>query len=259
MTGPDGTSSGGWFRFLAVEPQKRIEVVDGFGDDPDAPVEGMPTMHRVFTFASTATGSRHTTVTTFPSIEAMEQLVQMGLMDGMKSAMGQIDAVLADLTVFAASRATDAQLLSDTQVRISRVIRGSAKDIWRAHHEPALMKRWLTGPDGWTMPVCDVAKNVGERNRYEWEAADGTQRFGFEGELLESDPPYRAVTTEQMIGNDGPATRNEMTLTPLHEGTLMSLLITYPSKELRDMILGTGMTTGMESSYQRLERELLAA
>lgn len=102
MTGPDGTSSGGWFRFLAVEPQKRIEVVDGFGDDPDAPVEGMPTMHRVFTFASTATGSRHTTVTTFPSIEAMEQLVQMGLMDGMKSAMGQIDAVLADLTVFAA-------------------------------------------------------------------------------------------------------------------------------------------------------------
>jgi len=259
MTGPDGTSSGGWFRFLAVEPLKRIEVVDGFGGDPDAPVEGMPTMHMVFTFESTATGSRHTTVTTFQSIETMEQLVQMGMMEGMKSAMGQIDAVLADLTVFAASLATDAQLLSDTQVRVSRVIRGSAKDIWRAHHEPALMQRWLTGPDGWTMPVCEVAHNVGERYRYEWEAADGSQRFGFEGELLESDAPYREVTTEQMIGTDGPATRNELTLTPLHEGTLLSLLITYPSKELRDMILGTGMTTGMEASYARLEGEVLAA
>jgi uncharacterized protein YndB with AHSA1/START domain len=258
MTGPDGTQSAGWFRFVALEPGRRFEVVDGFGD-PDAPVEGMPTMHMVFTFESTPTGSRQTTVTTFPSLEAMEQLVQMGMMEGMKSAMGQIDAVLADLTLFAASMATDAQLLSDTQVRVSRVIRGSAADIWRAHHEPALMQRWLTGPDGWTMPVCEVATQVGDRYRYEWEAADGTQRFGFEGELLQFEAPYRAVTTEQMIGTDGPSTRNELTLTPLHTGTLMSLLITYPTKELRDMILGTGMTTGMESSYARLEREVLAA
>ncbi len=259
MTGPDGTSSAGWFRFVAVEKHKRIEVVDGFGGDPDAPVEGMPTMHMVFTFESTPTGSRHTTVTTFPSIEAMEQLVQMGMMEGMKSAMSQIDAVLADLALFAASMATEAQLLSDTQVRVSRVIRGSVKDVWRAHHEPALMKRWLTGPDGWTMPVCEVATNVGDRYRYEWEAADGSQRFGFEGELLESASPHREVTSEQMIGTDGPATRNELTLTPLQDGTLLSLLITYPSKELRDMILGTGMTKGMEASYARLERELLAA
>ena len=127
MTGPDGTSSAGWFRFVAVEKHKRIEVVDGFGGDPDAPVEGMPTMHMVFTFESTPTGSRHTTVTTFPSIEAMEQLVQMGMMEGMKSAMSQIDAVLADLALFAASMATEAQLLSDTQVRVSRVIRGSVR------------------------------------------------------------------------------------------------------------------------------------
>lgn len=258
MTGPDGTQSGGWFRFLAVEPGRRFEVVDGFGD-PDAPVEGMPTMQMVFTFESTPTGSRQTTVTTFPSIEAMEQLVQMGMMEGMKSAMGQIDAVLADLTLFAASMATGSQLLNDTQVRISRVIRGSAKDVWRAHNDPALLKRWLLGPDGWTMPVCQVAHVVGERYRYEWEKEDGTQRFGFEGELLAVDEPYRIVTSEQMMGTDGPATRNEMTLTPLTEGTLLSYLITYPTKELRDMILGTGMTTGMETSYQRLERELLAA
>jgi uncharacterized protein YndB with AHSA1/START domain len=61
-----------------------------------------------------------------------------------------------------------------------------------------------------------------------------------------------------MMGTPGPSTRNELTLTPVQGGTLLSLVITYPSKELRDMILGTGMTTGMETSYARLEREVLA-
>ncbi len=219
----------------------------------------MPSMKMVFDFSSTASGSRFKSVTTFPSVEAMEQLVNMGMEEGMRSAMGQIDAVLADLASFAAGRATESQILNDTQVRISRVIRGSVADVWRAHHEPALLKQWLLGPDGWTMPVCDVAKNVGDGYRYEWEKDDGSQRFGFEGKLLESSAPYRAVTTEMPIGMPGEPARNELTLTPTREGTLMSLVITYPSKEIRDMVLGTGMTKGMETSYQRLEREVLKA
>jgi len=259
MTGPDGTISRGWFRFLAVEPLRRLEVEDGFGDETFTPNPDMPSMRTVFSFAPTDTGSRFVSVTYFGSLEAMERLVQMGMMEGMKSAMGQIDAVLDDLATFAASRATDAQLLSDTQVRVSRVIRGTREQVWRAHHEPALMQRWLLGPEGWSMPVCEVASAVGERYRYEWASADGAQRFGFEGELLESVPPVRSVTTEQMIGTDGPGVRNELTLTPMQHGTLMSILITYPSRELRDMILGTGMTTGMEASYARLEREVLMA
>lgn len=182
----------------------------------------------------------------------MEQLVNMGMVDGIKSAMSQTDAVLADLASFAAGRATEAQLLSDTQVRVSRVIRGSAEQVWRAHHDAGLLQQWLTGPDGWTMPVCRVANKVGDHYRYEWAQVDGTQRFGFEGELLELAAPYRAVTTERMADTEGPSTRNELTLTPVAGGTLMSLVITYPTKELRDMILGTGMTTGMETSYARL-------
>jgi hypothetical protein len=62
-----------------------------------------------------------------------------------------------------------------------------------------------------------------------------------------------------MIGMDGPEVRNELTLVPVQGGTLLSLTITYPNKEMRDTILGTGMTTGMEASYARLEREVLAA
>ena len=259
MTGPDGTQSRGWFRFLAVEPNKRFEVEDGFADETGAPNMQMPSMRMVFSFEKTTNGSRMTNVTQFPSLESMEQLVKMGMMEGMRSAMGQIDDCLADLKSFASDRATEAQLLSDTQVRVSRVVRGTVEQVWRAHHDAALMQRWLLGPDGWTMPVCNVAKKVGDSYRYEWEANDKSQRFGFEGELLESAAPYRAVTSERMIGMDGPGVRNELTLVAVKGGTLISILITYPTKELRDMILGTGMTTGMETSYARLEREVLAA
>ena len=259
MTGPDGTRHNGWWRCLKIEPLRVIELEDGFANGNQTMNDGLPIMRMVFNFERTATGSRFTGVTTFPSVDEMEQMVQMGMMEGMKSAMGQIDAVLADLASFAATRATEAQLLSDTQVRVSRVIRGTVDQVWRAHHDASLMKRWLLGPDGWTMPICEIAATIGGRYRYEWENTQLGQRFGFEGELLESAAPYRAVTTEQMIDVPGPATRNELTLTTVPGGTLMALVITYPSKELRDMILGTGMTTGMEASYARLERDVLAA
>lgn len=258
MTGPDGSQSRGWWRFLAVEPGRRMELEDGFADEEGRPNENMPSMRMVFTFESTETGSRFTGITYFPSVEAMQQLVEMGMVEGMKSAMGQLDDVLADLASFAADRGTGTQILSDTQVRISRVIRGTPEQVWRAHHEPELMKRWLLGPDGWTMPVCEVATEVGGSFRQEWEKEDGSERFGFEGELLESQAPHRAVTTERMIGMEGPGTVNEMTLTPVRGGTLLSLVITYPSAEVRDAVLGTGMTDGMERSYARLEDEVLA-
>lgn len=260
MTGPDGSRAHGWFRFLAVDPCRGFEVEDGFGKEDGTPDESMPTMRMVYTFASLPSGgSTFTSVAYFPSLEAMENLVAMGMVEGMKSALGQLDDVLADLSAFAASRPTEAQILSDTQVRISRVIRGSVEQVWRAHHEPALLQRWLLGPDGWTMPVCELASEVGGRYRYEWENTDGSQRFGFEGEVLESEPPYREVTTERMTGMDGPATTNEMTLTPVGAGTLLSIVITYPSAEVRDAALGTGMVGGMEQSYARLEDSVLEA
>ncbi len=257
MTGPDGTRAAGWWRFLAVEPKRRIEVEDGFADEAGRPNATMPTMRIEFRFEATGTGSRFTSVTRFTSIESMEELVKMGMLEGMQSALGQMDGVLADLASFASSRATEAEILSDTTVRITRIIRGTVEQVWRAHQEPELLQRWLLGPDGWTMPVCQVARKAGDTYRYEWEAADGSQRFGFEGELLELEPPYRSVTTEQMIGTDGPSTRNELTLTPMTSGTLLSIVVTYPNAEVRDAILGTGMTGGMETSYARLETAVL--
>lgn len=259
MRGPDGTIAGGWWRFITVEPMSRFEVEDGFSDPSGQRNDAMPTMVMSFAFEATGAGSRVTTRTRFPSLDAMEQLVKMGMMEGMQSAMGQMDAVLADLATFAATRATDAQLLDDTHVRVSRVVRGTVEQVWRAHTDPTLMPRWLTGPDGWRMTTCEVATTPGAGYRYAW-TQDGTgTSFGFEGVLLEQAAPARAVTTERMAGTPGPETRNELTLTAVPGGTLIALVITYPSREVRDMVLGTGMTTGMETSYQRLEREVLSA
>jgi uncharacterized protein YndB with AHSA1/START domain len=259
MTGPEGDTHGGYWEWRSVDPLKGFEVRDGFTTADGEPNTEMPSMRMQFTFEETPEGSRVTTTTYFGSLEELEQLLDMGMEEGMRAAMGQMDAVLADLSAFAAGDGTVSQILSDTQVRISRVIRGSVEQVWRAHHDAELMKRWLLGPDGWTMPVCEVATTVGGTYRYEWEPTDGTtgDRFGFEGELLESAAPYRSVTTERMIGMPGQGTVNELTLTPVAEGTLLSILITYPNADIRDIVLATGMTDGMEKSYARLEREVL--
>ncbi|MBW3627828.1 MAG: SRPBCC domain-containing protein [Gemmatimonadetes bacterium] len=105
MTGPDGSMSRGWWRFVAVEPGRSFEVEDGFAHEDGRPNEEMPTMRMVFTFEPTSTGSRFTGVTVFPSVEAMERLVEMGMVEGMKSALGQLDAVLAEGGAFAARAA----------------------------------------------------------------------------------------------------------------------------------------------------------
>lgn len=253
MTGPDGDVSRGFWDWLAVDELKGFEVRDGFAGSDGSANTDMPSMRMVFAFEATDGGSRVTTTTWFNSADELEQLLEMGMEEGMTAAMGQMDAVIADLAAFAAGNGTETQILSDTQVRISRVIGGGVEAVWRAHHDAELVQQWLLGPDGWTMPVCEIATEVGQPYRYEWESVDGQGRFGFTGTLVESSPPHRAVTTEAMIGMDGPSTLNELTLTAVDGGTLLSLVVTYPDADVRDAILATGMTDGMETSYARLD------
>ncbi len=254
MTGSDGGVSHGYWEWLSVQEPVNFEVLDGFALPDGTPNTELPSARMTFAFSATETGSSLTTTTYFASLAELEQLVEMGMEEGLRAAMGQMDGVLADLASFAAGSGVETQILGETLVRVSRVIRGSVADLWRAHNDAALMQQWLLGPEGWVMPVCEIATVAGESYRYEWEPADGSPgRFGFTGELLEVLAPYRMVTTEAMIGMDGPSTTNELTLTAVEGGTLLSLLITYPSVEVRDIVLGTGITTGMEASYARLE------
>lgn len=255
MTGPNGESSAGYWRFVAVDYGRSFEVQDGFCHPDGRPNPDLPGSVMQARFEPTAVGARFELRTQFPSVAAMEQLVAMGMMEGIRSALSQVDDVVADLRAQVAN--TELEIVDDTHVRIVREVRGSLEQVWRAHHEPALLKRWLLGPDGWTMPVCEVATAVGGTYRYEWVSDSGGKRFGFTGTLLASEPPRRAVTTEAMLGVEGPSTENELLLAPLPgDRTRITIVITYPSKELRDVVLGTGMVGGMEISYQRLERVL---
>ena len=111
------------------------------------------------------------------------------------------------------------------------------------------------------MTVCDVDPMPGGTYRYAWAPDEGTagEPFGFDGETLLSDAPRRAVTTEHMTGTDFPSTINDLQLYEEDGATLLTLIIEYPDAATRDMVLATGMADGMETSYQRLERELLPA
>ena len=95
MTGPNGQQSRGFFEFLSIDEPHTFEVLDGFLSPDGSRAPGMPTMRMRFAFTPHEDGTRMEMVTTFPSLEAMEQVLGMGMEDGLRAAMGQIDSVLA--------------------------------------------------------------------------------------------------------------------------------------------------------------------
>lgn len=255
MTSPEGEEFHGYWEWNEVVENKFFEVTDGFAHSDGTPNADLPTTRTVFSFDPAPEGTKLTITASFDSAADLEQVVEMGMIDGTRSAMSQIEQVLIDLRNYAQTFSTEAQILSDTQVRVCRLIRGTREQLWRAHHDAQLMKRWMLGPDGWILAECEIAQEVGDSYRYWWEPQDGEagQGFGFTGTVLESVPQSYERTTEQMIGTQYPATLNESTFTPTAAGTLLTLVITYPDAQTRDMVLATGMTSGMEASYARLE------
>jgi uncharacterized protein YndB with AHSA1/START domain len=96
MTGPQGEKARGWFTFLDLDEPHRLEFDDGFSDDAGEPDPGMPTIRGLVRIEETDTGSRMTVTSRFATAEQMEQLVRMGMVEGMTGAMGQMDAILAE-------------------------------------------------------------------------------------------------------------------------------------------------------------------
>lgn len=258
MNGPRGEKSSGSWEFLAIEAPHRFEVLDSFVNDDGTPMDGFPAMRMTFEFTPDGDSTRMSSVSFFDSIEALEQTVAIGAVEGTKMAMAQLDAVLQDLRDYAQGKGTRVEILDDTHVRITRLVDGPRELVWRAHHDPDLLKKWMLGPDGWEMTECVVATEVGGSFRYMWAPVGDTagDAFGFEGELLLSDEPRRTATTERMIGLPT-ETVNDISFYEEDGATLITLLIEYPDKDTRDMILATGMVDGMEAGYARLEREVL--
>jgi uncharacterized protein YndB with AHSA1/START domain len=259
MNGPRGEKASGTWEFLEIDGPRGFTVIDSFADENGTPDPTLPSMRMTFTFEPTAEGTRMVNTSYFESADALEQVVEMGAIEGTRMAMSQLDAVLQDLRDYAQGKGTQVELLDDTHVRITRLVEGPRDLVWRAHNEPELMKQWLLGPDGWEMTECVVATEVGQPYRNSWAPVGDApgEAFGFEGEALLIDAPRRSVQTERMIGMPV-ETLNDLNLYEEDGATLITLYIEYPDKETRDMILATGMADGMETSYERLERELLA-
>ncbi len=96
MTGPEGEKARGWWTITAIEAPHRLEFDDGFADGDGRPDDSMPRAHAVVTLEATATGTRMTTVTRFADVAALEQVLSMGMEEGIREAAGQIDAILAE-------------------------------------------------------------------------------------------------------------------------------------------------------------------
>jgi uncharacterized protein YndB with AHSA1/START domain len=153
-------------------------------------------------------------------------------------------------------------LPSDREVRVVRQFAAQRELVWKAFTTPALLQRWLLGPPGWSMPVCEVDLRVGGAFRWRWRNDDDGKEFGFHGKFREIDPPARLVHTEVFDPGDvGGSMGDEALITATFDEaddvTTMTTVIRYASKADRDAALSTGMTDGMEMSYGLLD-ELLA-
>jgi len=95
MTGPDGEKYHGWSQFIAIDPPRSLEFGDGFLDDDGNEVEGMPTMTSRVEISDIGGAVRMVITTSFPSLEAMEQLIEMGAEEGMMGSLSQVDDLLA--------------------------------------------------------------------------------------------------------------------------------------------------------------------
>jgi uncharacterized protein YndB with AHSA1/START domain len=144
----------------------------------------------------------------------------------------------------------------DTHVVAVRRFAAPPEAVYRAHTEPALIQKWLLGPDGWTMPVCINDARPGGKIRYEWTNGKG-HGFYLTGEFVELTPFSRIVHVERMHMPD-PCPDNHVvtTLEPDGRGTLMTMRMTLPDAQTRAAMLSTGMEHGMEASYLRLETML---
>jgi uncharacterized protein YndB with AHSA1/START domain len=145
---------------------------------------------------------------------------------------------------------------SDREVRLTRLFNAPRKQVFDAHTKPALIRQWLLGPPGWTMPVCSVDLRVGGKYRYEWRGPGG-EEMAMGGTYREVTPPERLVSTELFdVDWTGGETINTMEMTETGGKTTLSVTVLYASIEAREAALKTGMTDGMEMGYARLDQVL---
>jgi uncharacterized protein YndB with AHSA1/START domain len=148
----------------------------------------------------------------------------------------------------------------DREVVVTRSFKAPRELVWAAHTKPELIQRWMLGPPGWTMPVCEMDVRVGGKYRWRWRSEEDGKEFGFFGEFKEVDRPNKIVHAESYdpgdVGGAMPPGEPAIITAEFAESggvTTLTTTMLFPSKEARDGAVSTGMTDGMEIGYARLD------
>ena len=144
-------------------------------------------------------------------------------------------------------------LPSDCEVLLRREFAAPREMVYRAFSEPEILRRWF-GPRGWTLVVCEVDHRVGGGFRFVMRGPDGRD-VGMRGRYLELTPPAGSVHMESFDDFPGES-RVTSVFTEAGGRTVLEATILYPSKEVRDAVLQSGMEHGAAESYDRLAEEL---
>jgi uncharacterized protein YndB with AHSA1/START domain/effector-binding domain-containing protein len=146
---------------------------------------------------------------------------------------------------------------SDREIAIERDFDAPRTLVFDAFTKPELVRRWLLGPDGWSMPVCEIDLRVGGRYRYVWRKDATGQVMGLGGEFREVVRPARIVATERF---DEAWYPGEAVTTTVFESrgqvTAVRVTVLYESRAARDTAARSGMEHGMAAGFTRLEEVL---
>lgn len=145
----------------------------------------------------------------------------------------------------------------DREIVITRSFDAPRSLVFEAYTKPELVKRWLLGPDGWSMPVCEINLRVGGKYRYVWKNDETGHEMGMGGVYREIIPQERIVATEKFDEAWYPGEAvGTIVLTERAGKTTLTQTILYDSRETRDAVLKSPMQSGLAASYDRLENFL---
>lgn len=150
---------------------------------------------------------------------------------------------------------------TDLEIVLTRDFNAPRSLVWDAVTKPELIKRWMLGPPGWTMPICENDATVGSAYRWVWRNEDDKSEMSLSGVYREVEPIERIVRTEIFdFGCNAQAGSQVGTMVLTEQGSKTKLAITvlFPSKEARDGAVASGMAKGMEAGFDRLD-EVLAS
>jgi uncharacterized protein YndB with AHSA1/START domain len=144
---------------------------------------------------------------------------------------------------------------TDCEIVITRAFEAPRALVFNAMSQVELLKRWLSGPPGWSMVECENDLKVGGTFRHVWRGPDGAE-MAMHGVYREIVPPERIVRTESFeLGCDAQAGEQIATLVLTEQGgkTTLTLTVLLPSKEARDGMIASGMERGVSASYDKLD------